>query len=108
MFSELKDKEQILKEISPDLGISFDCIYDEYLIVHKGFPFQRVGVDGFTRELVNDIKKIVWLNENGNVMDEIEKNNSKLEVDRENKATEINYQMAKDIRKPLLKEIYGV
>lgn len=64
-------------------------------------------MDGFRRELVQEIRQIVWLNENGNVLEEVEKNNAKVEQDRENKATDLHYQMAKDIRKPLLKEIYG-
>ena len=30
MFSELKDKQRILKEISPDFEISFDMMHDEF------------------------------------------------------------------------------
>ena len=107
MFSELKDKQRMLKEISPDFEISFDMIHEEYYISHKGFPFRRVNMDGFTRELVQEIRQIVWLNENENVMEEVDKNNSKIEQDRENKATDLNYQMAKDIYKPLRKAING-
>lgn len=104
MFEELKDKQMILKEISEDFDISFDAVHEEYYISHKGFPFRRVGMDGFTRELVDEIRRIVWLNENGDIESEIEENNAKIERDNEQRQTDFNYEIAKDMRKAILKD----
>lgn len=108
MFAELIDREKILKEINDDFSVSFDYTHNEYCISHKNVLFKRLSIDEFDRKEIERIRYQVWLNENGNVLEEIDKNNEKLEKEKENKATDMNYQMAKDIRKPLLKEIYGV
>lgn len=106
-FSELKDKQRIMKEISPDFDVSFDYLENEYCISHKNVLFRRVPVDEFTRAEIEEIRRVVWLNENGNILEEVEKNNEQVELDKEKKATDLHYEMAKDIRTPLLKQIYG-
>jgi hypothetical protein len=102
----IEDKRRIVKDIDNNFDIHFCLDTETYLITHKNFPFQRVAWDGFTREVLEGIRHTVWLNHNGNVIDEIEKNNAKIDKDKENKLSEMTMQMAKDIRKPLLNEAY--
>jgi hypothetical protein len=107
-FSELADKQRIMKEISPDFDVTFDVAFEEYCISHKDVLFRRVPVDGFTRQEVEEIRRVVWINENGNILEEVDNANEKRELDNEKKASDLYYQMAQDIRKPLIKEVYGI
>lgn len=100
-------KRKILKEIDEDFDIIFCLDTEHYLITHKGFPFQKVAWDEFTREVIDHIKKVVYINKNGNIADEVDKYNAKTDSDKDKKIEDMAHQMAKDIRKPLIKQLCG-
>lgn len=104
----VEDKRRIIKDINQDFDINFCLDTETYLITHKGYPFMRVKWNEFTRETIYHIRHMVYLNENGSIEDEIEKNNCKVDKHNDNRLMDMARQMAKDIRKPLLREVMGV
>ena len=104
----VEDKRRLLKEIDVDFDINFDIDTEHYYITHKDFPFMKVPWNGFDRSVVDHIRKVVYINRNGNILDEIDSNNSKVDKSNENRISDMARQLAKDIRKPLLKEVYGI
>ena len=51
-----------------------------------------------------DIRKTVYINENGNIVDEIDKENAKIDKAKEKEQTDMNIDMAKEIRKAIIKD----
>lgn len=98
------EKRELLKSICTDFDIRFDKHREEYEITHKGFPFQRVAWDGFDKKVVEHIRKTVYINENGNIVDEIDKENAKIDKAKEKEQTDMNIDMAKEIRKAIIKD----
>jgi hypothetical protein len=107
IMGNVEDKRRILKEIDNDFDIEFYPEKMAFEITHKGHYFMSVPFGEFTRDTVNHVRKMKWLNENGSVTDEIDKHNAKLEESKEKEIEDMAYWMAKDMRKPLVKEIYG-
>lgn len=95
------DKKRVLREIDEDFDITFNVASEDYHITHKGFLFQVVKWGEFTRDVVNNIRRVVWLNKNGDVAGEIDKHNANEEFKKEKKLEDMAYNMAKDIVKPL-------
>lgn len=106
--AKCKDIRPILKEIDKDFDISFNFHTETYLITHKDFPFMTVPYGQFTRETVENIRKAVYININGNVLEEIDQNNAKVEARKDKEISDLAECMAKDLRKPLINAIdYG-
>jgi hypothetical protein len=103
----VNEKRAVLKEIDEDFDISFSREQETYSIYHKGYLFQNVPWDGFTREVLDGIRKVVWLNKNGNIANEVDKNNEKIDINKDKKLSDMSRQLAKDIRKPLIREVCG-
>jgi hypothetical protein len=102
------DLRTILKDIDTDLDISFDYESEKYTIYHKQAYFMNIPFGEFDRKKVEEIRKVVWLNVNGNVLDDIDKNNEKVEQSHDRDLSNLAECMAKDLRKPLLDAIdYG-
>lgn len=109
MFNAKCDEiRPILKEIDSDFDISFNVYHETYLITHKDFPFMTVPYGEFTRETIENIRKAVYINVNGDVIEEVEDNNKKIEESKDREYNNMIECMAKDIRKPLINAIdYG-
>lgn len=103
----ISDKRRVLQEIDTDFDISFSTETEQYSIYHKGYLFQNVDWNGFTRKVLDHIRRMVWLNRNGLVESEIDNNNNEIDKAKEKKIEDMAYNLAKDIRKPLLKDYYG-
>jgi hypothetical protein len=96
----------ILKDIDPDFDVEF--ISGKYIITHKGNYFSQVNYGEFDRNTMENFRKVVWMNLNGNILDEIEKNNEKIDKSHERDLSNLSECMAKDLRKPLLNAVdYG-
>lgn len=106
-MGNVEEKRSILKDIDPYFDIEFYPEKVAFEITHKGHYFMSVPFGEFTRDTVSHVRKMKWLNENGSVTDEIDRHNEKLEHDKEKQIEDMAYCMAKDIRKPLIKEVYG-
>jgi len=106
-MGNVEEKRKILKEINPDFDIEFYPEKEAFEITHKGHYFMSVPYGEFTRDTVNHIRYMVWLNENGSVTDEIDKHNEKLEISQEKNMEDMSYWLAKDLRKPFKREVFG-
>lgn len=102
------DKRRILKDIDIDFDIGFEYENERYVITHKGFPFQYVKLGDFTRSILDHIRKMVWINKNGSIIDEIDSHNAKIEGKHDRKLEDMIRQFSKDIRKSLIKDAYGI
>ena len=100
------DIRPILKDIDPELEIEF--IGNKYIITHRGMYFMQVDYGQMDRKYMQEIRKIVWINKNGSMLEEIDKNNEKIEKSHDRDLSNLAECMAKDLRKPLLDAIdYG-
>lgn len=88
-------------------GQAFTSVADnpEYIVTHKNRHFMVVSE--FTRETFIHIRKMKYINENGDLARQLDEHNEKIELDQEKKIEDMAYNMAKDIRKPLLRDIRG-
>lgn len=106
--AKCKEIRPILKQIDSDFDISFNPHTESYLVTHKDFPFTNIPYGQFTRQTIEHIRKAVYININGNVMEEIDEHNAKVEASKERKFQDLTACMANDIRRPLLNAIdYG-
>jgi len=106
--AKCKELIPILKEIEKGFDITFDFVSESYTITHNGSYFQRVPYGQFDRNLVAEIRRSVWLNTNGNVIDEIEKNNSRIDASMDRAQSLYAESLAKDLRRPLINDyLYG-
>jgi hypothetical protein len=96
----------VLKEIDTDFDVEF--IAGKYIVTHKGNYFTQVNYGEFCRNTMENIRKTVWINKHGSVLEEIDKNNEKIEKSHDRDLSNLAECMAKDLRKPLLDVIdYG-
>lgn len=77
----------------------------EYIITHKHSHF--MVVNEFTRETFTHIRKMKYINENGDMARQLDEHNAKIELDQDKKLEDMAYNMAKDIRQPLLRDMRG-
>lgn len=98
----------MLKDIDDGFDIDFDWEKERYYIHHKTSVFQTVPFGEVTRKLIADIRRVVWLNKTGQVLDHVERSERRAEA-RSDRATELWAEaMASDIRRPLLNDyLYG-
>lgn len=106
-MGNVEDKRQILKDIDKDFDIEFYPEKMAFEITHKGHYFMSVAFNEFTRDTITHVRKMKWLNENGSVTEEIDKHNELNKLAKEKEIENIAYCMAKDIRKPLIKQVCG-
>jgi hypothetical protein len=103
-YGEVAEKRKILKEINPDFDIKFYLEKESFEITHKGHFFMSVKFREFDRDTITHIRKMKYINENGDILDEIDSHNAKIEESKEKKLEDMAYWMAKDIRKPLMED----
>jgi len=91
----MEEIKQLIKDINSDMDITFDG--KVYTITHKEKLFQVIPFAQFDRETLNDIRKTVWMNENKCILDEIDRNNDKLDNDKQKNIDERGNQTARDM-----------
>lgn len=107
LFGDIYDIERRLKQFDRDFDISYNEQTHKYTITHKKHYFMTVNVGELDDRVMKHIKKTVWLNNQNMLNEEIEKHNKKIEREQEKSVEDMAYNMAKDIRKPLIKEALG-
>jgi len=93
-----------LKEIDKLFDIAFNYDTELYIVYFNGAPFQTVPwreMDGRTLET---IRKVYWTNVNSDPMAEVDANNAKIDRAHEAKREDMVHELAKDMRKAILKE----
>lgn len=98
----------ILQEIDQEFDVGFNPEVETYTIYHNGRFFQSVHYKDFTRKTIEDIRKTVWININGDIFADVEKANEAADKRKERSRERLSESIAKDIRKPLLKAFEGV
>ena len=81
---------------------------NKYVITQYENYFDSVSPAELCKDFFDRLRKIVWINIYGSIVDEIDKNNAKIEEANEKKVADVTENLAKDIYKPLRKEILGV
>jgi hypothetical protein len=105
--AKCKDLRPILKEIDPLFDISFNYETESYSIYFNGYLFRTVPYGEFTRETFEDIRETVWININGDPFKEVDEANEAADKRTERQREDLSYNLANDIRKPLLRELRG-
>ena len=94
----------ILQEIDPLFEVEFSYDNESYIIYfNRGF-FQSIKWDELTRETLRDIMVTYWKNLYGDIVAEVDENNEKIERAKERKRDDMIHEMAKDMRKAILKD----
>lgn len=101
------DLRNKLKEIDEHFDIDFNFEHETYSVYFNGYLFQTVPYGGFTRKWFRDRRRTVWVNTNGDPFWEVDKANIDAELRKEKQRMELSENLAKDIRKPLLRELRG-
>ena len=105
--ADCNDIRRVLKDIDPLFDIDFNFDTESYTIYFNGYFFRTVPYGEFTADTAQDIRKVLWTNTNGDIMREVEENNEQIEKRTERERSDLAYNLAKDIQKPLLKELRG-
>ena len=100
-MNELESKRKLLKEIDKNFEVNFYPEDAEYTITHNKVFFQNIPWGGFTKEVVDHIRRIVYINRHGSIEDEIDEKNLKIEQENQRKQDEMIHETAKDVGKPL-------
>jgi len=105
IIAEVRDKRRLLQEIDPDFDIDFNVHTETYVITHKGMYFQLVKYGEFTRETLDHIREVVYINRNGDIFKEVDEANEKAEKAKEKAQDDFIKDTAKDIAKPIYKAL---
>ena len=94
----------ILQGIDPLFDIGFNYDTETYTVYFNNGFFQSVPWDEFTRETIKEIASVYWRNVYGDIIAEIDENNEKIKRSKERERDDMVQEMAKDMRKAILKE----
>lgn len=95
----------ILQGIDPLFDIEFNYDEESYIIYFNGGFFQNTKWDEFTRETIEKIQDVYWVNMHGDIVSEIEEHNAKIEKAEESKRADMIGELSKDMRKAILKDL---
>lgn len=104
-IAEVRDKRRLLKEIDQDFDIDFNPHTESYVITHRGHYFQVVKYGEFTRETLDHIREVVYINRNGDIFKEVDEANEKVELAKEKADEQFAEDVAREIGKPLYKAL---
>lgn len=106
-MATIDDKQRLLKEIDKGFDIEFHADIESYVITHNGGYFQTVKYGDFTQETLENIRRVVYFNINGDMARQIDEHNDKIHLSNQKKEDDMIEQTAKDIGKPLYKAMFG-
>ena len=95
----------ILKSIDPLFDIEFNYDNESYIIYFNGGYFQSTRYDEFTRETIEKIQNVYWINTYGDIVSEVDKHNEKIKLSKERERDDMICEMSKDLRKAILKDL---
>ena len=107
-FGECNTIRRVVKDIDTRFDVYYDADTNKYVITQYENYFDSVSPTELCKDFFDRLRKTVWININGSIVDEIDKNNAKVEQAKEKEMAELTNNLAKDIYKPLRKEILGV
>ena len=107
-FGECNTIRRVVKDIDNRFDVYYDADSSKYIITQYDNYFDSVSPSDLCKDFFDRLRKVVWINMYGSIIDEIDKNNAKIEEESERRASDIATNLAKDIYKPLRKEILGV
>lgn len=100
--AKCNDIRPILREIDRGFDITFDFRTESYTITHNDTHFQTVPYGRVDRELIDNIRRSVWLNRNADILAEIERNNARVDASYDRAQSLYAESLAKDLRRPLV------
>lgn len=106
-MAEIRDKRRLLQEIDKGFDIEFHPDIESYIITHNYGHFQTVKYGDFTQKTLENIRRVVYLNINGDMARQIDEHNDKIHIDNQKKEDDMIEQTAKDMAKPLMRELFG-
>ena len=65
---------------------------------------QSTKYDEFTRETIERIGEVYYINTHGDILKEVETNNEKIDKSKERERDDMVHELAKDMKKAILKE----
>jgi len=95
----------ILQGIDPLFDVEFNYDTEEYIIYFNGGFFQTTKYDEFTRETIEKIEDVYWINTHGDIISEVEEHNAKIKRAEESKRSDMIHELAKDAKKAILKDL---
>lgn len=98
---------EILKDIDEGFDITMNNNDGMCTITHKAKVFDRIHINSIDSDYIFKIRETTWLNKNNKVFDYVDKANELAEKRKEKKMEDMAYNLASDIRKPMMKELYG-
>jgi hypothetical protein len=101
------DKRRLLQDIDKGFDIEFHPDIESYIITHNGGHFQTVKYGDFNQKLLQNIRRVVYLNINGDMARQIDEHNEKIHSDNQRREDDMIEQAVKDIGKPLYRELFG-
>ena len=107
-YGECNTIRRVVKDIDKRFDVYYDADTNKYIITQYESYFDSVSPAELCKDFFDRLRKIVWINMYGSIVDEIDKNNAKIEAAEEKKVSDVAENFAKDIYKPLKKEILGV
>ena len=107
-FGECNTIRRVVKDIDNRFDVYYDADTNKYIITQYDNYFDSVSPTELCKEFFDRLRKVVWINIHGSIVDEIDKNNAKIEEANQKKVADVTENLAKDIYKPLRKEILGV
>ena len=93
-----------LKDIDKLFDIAFNYDNECYIIYFNGGVFQVLPWKFIDANTIEKIRKVYWENVNGDPFAEVDANNERIEKSNDRQREDIVYELAKDMRKAILKE----
>ena len=75
-----------------------------YIIYFNGGFFQSTKYDEFTRDTIERIGEVYYINTHGDILKEVELNNEKIDKSKERERDDMIHELAKDMKKAILKD----
>ena len=94
----------ILQGIDPLFEIEFNYDAESYIIYFNGAFFQSTKWDEFDRDTILGIGETYYKNIYGDLVAEVDEHNEKIKRAQENKRNDMIHEMAKDMKKAIIKD----
>jgi hypothetical protein len=96
MFGDVYNVKDRIRSIDNELDMEYQG-EGNYIITHKGGYFMGVRKEELNQRLVDRVRKIVWTNNHKDMLEEIDKNNQKLEESKQRRNEDMVQAMADDL-----------
>jgi hypothetical protein len=104
MTGDLYNIAARIAKIDKRFTVNRNAMDGSFTIYQNGYFFQNVPHDEFDDRVVKHIEKTIYINTYGNVLEDIDKANAKVEKAAEDKVADIEKEMKKDIKRAMKKK----